>query len=183
MSVLGTKWRPGTVFSSFETSSFFSCTSRACDRAIWSSFSCVAGCARSADRNRFRFVALGARQVERKYAVAAFGADAFGIDLDRHGNGPVEVAGHAFAPVQAGPLAILYGFGAGDADRVALDLYLQVFFAHARHLGDDDDIVALAKHIEQGIRTAAARVRTKPTAGAERVKRLLELSKRVARIG
>src|SRR5437763_15566586 len=84
--------------------------------------------------------------------------------------------------MQARVLAIFHGFAAGDADRVALDLDLEVRFSDPRHLRDDDEVVAPAEHVEGRVGTAAARARTQPAAGAEGIQRLLELQQGIYRV-
>jgi hypothetical protein len=115
--------------------------------------------------------------------VAVFGLNIVGVDLDRHGDCAVEIAGQSFAAVQAGFSAILDRLAAGDADRVALHLDLEIRFADPRQLGDDDDIVALAEYVERRISAAPARTRSQPPARAESVECLLELQEGVDRIG
>src|SRR5579862_3239928 len=56
------------------------------------------------DFHLFGFVALGARQEQRQYAVAILGLGLIGIDVDRQRQGSVKLAGQSFAPVQAGLL-------------------------------------------------------------------------------
>src|SRR5690348_8171693 len=98
-----------------------------------------------------------------------------GVDLDRNAYGAVERAGQALAAVQAHSFIVLHRLGAGDADGIALDLNLQVVLSDAGYLGNDDDIVSLAKYVERRIGTAAARPGAQPAAGAKCVERTLEL--------
>ena len=89
----------------------------------------------------------------------------------------------ALAAMHARLLAVAHRFGSGDADRIAFDLDLEIRFADPRHLGDDDEIVAFAEHVERRIGAAAARARAEPAAGAETVERALKLEERVERVG
>src|SRR5689334_15224109 len=120
------------VFSPLETSSFFSWACSSCTK--------VASLC-SVDRDAARLVALGARQVERQQAVAILRLDAVGVDLDRERDGAIELAAAALAAMHA---RLLVGaadpLGAGDAQRGALDLDLEVRALHARHLGEHDDV-------------------------------------------
>src|SRR6516164_7462640 len=163
--------------------SFFSCTSSACDLAIISSvYASLSLATVSSHRNRFRFVALRAREKQRQHPVVAFGRDPVHIDFDGNGDRSVEAAGPALAAMQGGVVAILDRFGSGDPDCVVLDLDLKIRFANAGHFDDDHDVVALAKDIERRIGAAAAQARTWPTAGSVRIKRLLKLEQGVERI-
>src|ERR1041384_669471 len=91
MSVLGTKWRAGTVFSSFETSSFFSRTSSSCDDSGIGHL-LIFG---SAQLDGFGFVALGPRQVQGQDPVAAFGLDLLRVNFDGERYCPVKSTGDA----------------------------------------------------------------------------------------
>jgi hypothetical protein len=77
---------------------------------------------RSGNLDRARLVLFGARQVERQDAVVVFCPDAVGVDANRDCDRAVETAGRALAAVQAGLLCVVDRLGAGDADRVVLDL-------------------------------------------------------------
>src|SRR5947207_875859 len=80
-------------------------------------------------------------------------------------------------------IAILtHGLGTGDADGVALGLDAKVRLLNPRHLGDDNYVVTLAEHVERRIAAAAARPLLQPVAGAQLVKRLLELEERIERV-
>jgi hypothetical protein len=46
-------------------------------------------------------VALGPGDKERQNTIAVLGLDALSIDLDRHGQGPIEGSGQPLTPVQA----------------------------------------------------------------------------------
>src|SRR5436305_1789353 len=80
------------------------------------------------------------------------------------------------------PLVDLDVLGSGDADGIALGFDPQIRLLHARHFGDDYDIVAFAKYVQGRVGTAAAWPGLKPIAGAQRVERLLELKQRVERV-
>jgi hypothetical protein len=80
-------------------------------------------------------------------------------------------------------LAVLDRFGAGKADRSALDLDLQVGLSDAGQLGKDDDVIALAKNIKRRKGAAAADTRLQPAAGAQRIESLLELEKSAEWVG
>jgi hypothetical protein len=137
----------------------------------------------SAHGDRPRLVAFGAGEIERENAVAVFRLDAVGVDLDRDRDGAVELPGRPLAPVQARLVAVLDGLGSSDTDRPALDLDLQIRLPDAGHLGNEDEIVALAEDVERRIGAAGARARLEPVAGSQRVERLLEIEKRIERIG
>src|ERR1700687_3688120 len=116
MSVVGRNERAGTVFSSFDTTSFFSFTSSACDFAILPSISCVVYVVSSGSGhgNGAWLVALGARKIDRKDAVAAFGLHTVRIDLDWKRNRSVEAPRQPFAAMEACPVAVARLLGAGD---------------------------------------------------------------------
>jgi hypothetical protein len=82
----------------------------------------------SIDADAARLVALGAWDEERQHAIAIFGLDAVGIDLDRHREGAIERSGRPLTPMQAYLLGIREGLLAGDTDGVVLGLDLQVGF-------------------------------------------------------
>jgi hypothetical protein len=106
-----------------------------------------------------------------RYSALTFSASTF----DRQADRTVETTSQPFAAMQRRILAVLDGFFASNADRIAFHLYLQIGFADAGKLGDDYQIVALPEYVERWIGAAAAWARSKPTAGAEVVERLLEL--------
>ena len=55
----------------------------------------------SVDRDVARLVVLSARQVERQNAIAAFGLDLVGVDVDRQRHCAVELSAPALAPMNA----------------------------------------------------------------------------------
>jgi hypothetical protein len=61
-------------------------------------------------------------------------------------------------------------------------LDLQIVFPHSGHFSQDDDVVVLPEHVERWVGASGARARAEPTTGAECVKSLLELNKRVERV-
>ena len=79
-------------------------------------------------------------------------------------------------------LAVLDWFGAGKADRSALNVDLQVGLSDAGQLGKDDDVIALAKNIDRRKRAAAAGTRLQPATGALCIESLLKLEKRAERV-
>src|SRR5271166_1820242 len=133
--------------------------------------------------DRFRLVTLRAREIKRKYPVAVFSLDPVRVDFDREGHRAIETPGQSLAAMEARLFAILDRFGAGKADRSVLDLDLQVGLPDAGQLGDDDDVVALAKDIERRKSAAAADTRLQPAASAQRIESLLELEKSAEWVG
>src|ERR1043166_6904171 len=96
MSVVGTKNRAGTVDSCFFSSSRFCWTCSSCGDMFASVIIlCLDG---SVDADAAGLVAFGPRDEERKNAIAIFGLDAVGIDLDRHGQGAIEGSGQPLTP-------------------------------------------------------------------------------------
>jgi len=96
-----------------------------------------------------RVVALGARQIQSQDPVATFGLHLVGIDLDGERYCAVKAAGEPLAAVDAGLFAVTDRLRAGDPDGSPLHLDLQVRFANAGDLRNDDNVVALAKHIQR----------------------------------
>src|SRR5207302_8712154 len=80
-------------------------------------------------------------------------------------------------------VSVLDGLAAGNANGIALDLDIEVRLADAGQLGDQDDIVTLAKDVERRVGAGGARARSEPSAGAERIECLLELKQGVEGIG
>src|SRR4051794_35616872 len=79
-------------------------------------------------------------------------------------------------------IAVLDALAAGDTQRVALDLDVEIRLAHAGHLNDRDDIVTLAEDVDRRIGAAGAQSRPEPTAGPERVDCPLKFPKLFERI-
>jgi hypothetical protein len=115
-------------------------------------------------RDRTRLVAFGARQMERQDAVAAFGLDLVGVNVDRKRYSAVEAPGRPLAAVRRHLVAVLDALAAGDAQRVALDLDIEIRFADAGHLDDRDDVVALAEDVDRRIGAAGTQPRPEPIA-------------------
>ena len=88
------------------------------------------------------------RDEERENAIAVFGLDALGIDLDRHGQRAIEGSRQPLTAMQAYLLGIGDVLLAGDADRLVLGLDLKVGFIDARQLDDCDQVVALLEDID-----------------------------------
>src|SRR3954465_2388178 len=84
--------------------------------------------------------------------------------------------------MRRGLFAIIDALAAGDAQRVAFDFDVEVRLAHAGHLDDRDDIVALAEDVDRGIGAAGAQPRPEPTAGPERIDCPLEFPELFERI-
>src|SRR5580704_12645680 len=125
MSAAGMKYRPGTVFSALAASSFFSRTAISLVSAIVVPFGF--GClVMSGHLDRFRLLALGAGQEQSQDPVAIFGLDAVRIDLDRHGHGTVEPAREPLTAMHRGLLRIGDRLDAGEAQRAALHLHVEV---------------------------------------------------------
>src|SRR5581483_6500577 len=83
------------------------------------------------------------------------------------------------AAMQRRRLAVLDRLAAADTDGPALDLHFEVVFAHARDLGDHDDVVAFAKDVERRIGARRAWAAAEPRARTERIDRLLKALHRV----
>src|SRR5579862_6863332 len=122
-----------------------------------------------------RFVLLRARQEYRQHAVAILGLDFVGIDLDWQVQRPTKAAGGSFAAVNTDPITVSDRLGAGNLDRPALDLYVQLVLFEAGCFRDDDDIVTFAEQVKWRKPTGGAGARTKPRAAAEGIERLLQL--------
>src|SRR3954452_14278891 len=132
--------------------------------------------------DRTRLVALGARQVKRQDAVAAFRLDLVGVDIDWQRYGAVEAPGRPFAAMHRGFFSVIDALGAGDAQRVALDLDVEIRLAHAGHLDNRNDIVALAEDVDRRIGAAGPQPRPEPAAGPERVNGALKFPELFERI-
>src|SRR5690348_14997778 len=110
MSAGGTNTRAGMVDS-------WRCS---CSRFFWTWSSCFAAMVAlrflvtmtSIDPDGARLVALRARQEQRQDAVAVLRLDGVGVDLHRHGERAVELAGAALAPVHAHAFRIRDGLAA-----------------------------------------------------------------------
>src|SRR5271165_6996663 len=129
---------------------------------------------RSADFDGAWLIPLGPRQRERQNAVAAFGGDAIRIDLNWQTHRPVEPAGQTLTAMHAGFFAVFNCLGAGQANRAAFHLHVEVGPADTRHLRDENELVLLAKDVQRRITAASARPRLQPIAGPECVERLLK---------
>jgi hypothetical protein len=78
-----------------------------------------------------------------------------------------------------GLLAIIDGLAAANADRVSLDLDIEVRLANTRNLDNRNDVVPLLEHVDRGIGAAGARPRTDPPTGTKAVESLLEPQQRL----
>src|SRR5205085_10308366 len=137
----------------------------------------------SSHGNRFWLVPLGAREIEGENPVSVFGLDPVCVDFHRYGDRAIEPSGEPLATMQSRAVAVLDRLAAGNANGIALDLDVEVRFANAGQLGDQHDIVTLAKDVERRVGAGRTRTRAEPLAGAERVEGLLELVQGVERIG
>src|ERR1700722_3371279 len=144
------------VFSSFATSSFFSRTLNSCFSTMVLSLLAL-GCADiSGHLDRLRLVAFSPRQKQSGGCVAISGLDAVGIDLHWHRHRSVEPTGEPLAAMQRRLLRIADCFPAGQSNGAAFHLHVEIRLLHPRKLGDDDEVVAPAEHVEGRIGTAAA---------------------------
>src|SRR4051812_37627154 len=114
--------------------------------------------------------------MERQDAVAGFCPDLVGVDVDRQCQGAVETPGRPFTAVHCRLVVVLDALPSGDTKGIALDPDVEVRLAHARHLDDRDNVVALAEDVDRRIGTAGAQPRPEPAAPPERVDRTLELA-------
>ena len=96
------------------------------------------------------------------------------VDLERKGEGTIEIARESLATVQT-RLAVLNSFAAGDTNRFADHLNLQIGLADAGDLGDSDDVIALSKDVDRRVAATGAGTSAEPPARTERIERLLEL--------
>src|SRR3954462_12825122 len=76
--------------------------------------------------DRTRLVALGARQIKRQDAGAAFGLDLIHVNVDGQRYCAVEAPGRPFAAMHRGFYSVIDALGAGDAQRVALELDVEI---------------------------------------------------------
>src|SRR3984957_2175004 len=139
------------VFSSFATNSFFSRTLNSCLSAMVVSLLAFGCAVISGHLDRLRLVALGARQKQSEDAVSVFGLDAFGIDFDWHGHCPVEPTGEPLPAMQRRLFRVADRLLAGQPNGPALHLDVEVGFFDPRKLGDNDEVVAFAEHVERRI--------------------------------
>src|SRR6202007_954895 len=65
-------------------------------------------------------------------------------------------------------------FSAGNLDRPAFDLDIQLILFQTGRFGDDDDIITLAEYVERRKAAGAACAGAQPRAAAERIERLLQ---------
>src|SRR5580700_10881724 len=144
------------VFSSFATSSFFSRTLNSCLSAMVVSLLALDCPGISGHLDRLRLVALGARQKQSEDAVSVFGLDAVGIDFDWHVHRPVEPAGEPLPAMQRRLLRVADRLFAGQPDGSALHLDVEVGLFDPWKLGDNDQVIAFAEHVERRIGAAAA---------------------------
>src|ERR1700722_19953447 len=152
------------VFSSFATNSFFSRTLNSCLSAMVVSFLAFGCAVISSHLDRLRLVALGARKKHSENAVSIFGLDAFGIDFDGHGPRPVEPAREPLPAMQRRLLWVADRLFAGQPDGSALHLHVEVGLFDPWKLGDNDEVIAFAEHVERRIGAAAAKARIEPRA-------------------
>src|ERR1700722_3638977 len=171
------------VFSSFATSSFFSRTLNSCFSTMVVPFLALGCAVISCHLDRLRLVALGARQEQSQDAVAVFGLDAVRVDLDGHCHGPVEATGESLAAMQRRLLRVGDRSFAGQSDGAALHLQVEVGLLHPWKLGDDDEVIAFAKHVERRKGAATAEARVQPTARPIGVQSLLKACESIKRIG
>src|ERR1043166_9017524 len=100
------------------------------------------------DLDRARLLALRAWNEQREYAVAVFRLDAIRLNLDWDGEGAIEDARHALAPVHARAFAVVDRLPTRDADGVFLRLHLQIGFVDAREFDHRNEIVALLEDVD-----------------------------------
>src|SRR5580704_5542459 len=167
------------VFSSFATNSFFSRTLNSCLSAMVVSFLAFGSAVISSHLDRLRLVALGARKKHSENAVSIFGLDAFGIDFDWHGHRPVEPAREPLPAMQRRLLQVADRLFAGQTDGSALHLHVEVGLFDPWKLGDNDEIIAFAEHVERRIGTAAAKAWVEPRACSVGVQGLLKARQRL----
>src|SRR5580693_5047441 len=68
---------------------------------------------------------------------------------------------------------------ARQSDGAALHLHVEVGLLHPRKLGNDDEVVAFAKHVERRKGTTAAKARVEPRACSIGVQGLLKARQRL----
>src|SRR5579863_3153386 len=170
------------VFSSFAVSSFFSRTLNSWFSAMVLSLLVLACADISRHLDRLRLVALGSRQEQSQYAIAVFGLDAVGIDLNRHRHGPIKPPGKPLPAMQRRLFRVADRLLARQSDGAAFHLHIEARLLHPRKLGDDDEVVALSEDIERRIGAAAAHTGIEPRARPVGVQSLLKARQRVERI-
>src|SRR5258708_13289778 len=106
-----------------------------------------------------------------------------GVVLAGGGVAAIEAARQPLAPMQASFLRVGDRLGAGDADRVAFDLDLEIRLLDTWDFRDDDEIVAFSEHIDRRIGTGTAGTGLEPTARSECIQRLLQVEQRLEWIG
>src|SRR5580704_1139776 len=94
------------------------------------------------------FVAFRPRYEKSENAVAIFGLNHIGVDLDRHRKRAIEDPEDAFAPVDARRLVIGDGLATRDADRVLLRLDVQVLLVDAGQFDDRDKIISFLEDVD-----------------------------------
>jgi hypothetical protein len=97
-----------------------------------------------------RLIALGSRDEQHNHAFLQFGRDSFRINLDRHLNGAVEVAGAALLPVNTCHRVVRDRLPGRDANRVFLCLDFEAVLVNTWQLDDSDEIVTSLKMLIGG---------------------------------